>query len=118
MGTTAVNLSYHGSAPVRTVDSGNGAQVVPQAKLAGAGGIFGRRNTAQLKDIFDFAKRAQILKDAFSVDSHETKGKRILLIDDLFRSGATVSAIAHLLSTTGGALALYLRTLTQTRKLA
>jgi hypothetical protein len=42
MGTTAVNLSYHGSGPVRTVDLGNGAQVVPQAKLAGAGGIFGR----------------------------------------------------------------------------
>ena len=34
MGTTAVNLSYHGSGPVRTVDLGNGAQVVPQAKLA------------------------------------------------------------------------------------
>jgi hypothetical protein len=34
MGTTTVNLSYHGSGPVRTVDLGNGAQVVPQAKLA------------------------------------------------------------------------------------
>ena len=76
------------------------------------------KNTAQLKDVFDYAKRAEILKDAFYVDSTKTKGQRLLLIDDPYRSGATVSAIAQLLVTTGGARALYLLTLTQTRKLA
>ena len=76
------------------------------------------KNTAQLKDIFDYTKRTEILKDAFSVDAPKTKGKRPLLIDDLYRSGATVSAIAQLLSTTGRAHAVYLLTLTHTRKLA
>ena len=76
------------------------------------------KNTAQLKDVFDYAKRTEILKDAFAVDARETKGKRLLLIDDLYRSGATVSAIAQLLTTTGAARAVYLLTLTQTRKLA
>jgi competence protein ComFC len=73
-------------------------------------------NTAQLKDVFDFAKRAEILKDAFALDATKTKGKRLLVIDVLYRSGATVSAIAQLLTTVGGAQAVYLLTLTQTRK--
>lgn len=76
------------------------------------------KNTGQLKDVFDYAKRAEILKDAFSVDAAKTKGKRLLLMDDLYRSGATAGAIAQLLTATGGARAVYLLTLTQTRKLA
>ena len=75
------------------------------------------KSTAQLKDVFDFAKRTEILTGAFSVDVAKTNGKRLLLIDDLYRSGATVSAIAQLLMTTGAARAVYLLTLTQTRKL-
>jgi competence protein ComFC len=76
------------------------------------------KSTAQLKDVFDFAKRTEILSGAFTVDVAKTQGKRLLLIDDLYRSGATVSAIAQLLMTTGAASAVYLLTLTQTRKLA
>jgi predicted amidophosphoribosyltransferase len=76
------------------------------------------KSTAQLKDVFDFAKRTEILSGAFAVDVAKTNGKRLLLIDDLYRSGATVSAIAQLLMTNGAARAVYLLTLTQTRKLA
>jgi predicted amidophosphoribosyltransferase len=75
------------------------------------------RSTAQLKDVFDFAKRTETLSGAFAVDVAKTTGKRLLLVDDLYRSGATVSAIARLLLTTGAAGAVYLLTLTQTRKL-
>ena len=76
------------------------------------------KNTAQLKDVFDYAERIKILKDAFSVDATRTKGKCILLLDDLYRSGATVGAITRLLTITGRARDVYLLTLTQTRKLA
>ena len=75
------------------------------------------KSTAQLKDVFDYAQRAAILKDAFAVDTSRTEGKRLLLVDDLYRSGATVSAIAQLLTSHGAARAVYLLTLTQTRKL-
>lgn len=75
------------------------------------------KSTGQLKDVFDFAKRTEILNGAFIVDVAKTKGKRLLLLDDLYRSGATVSAIAQLLMTAGVARAVYLLTLTQTRKL-
>jgi competence protein ComFC len=75
------------------------------------------KSTAQLKDVFDFAKRTEILDGAFSVDVAKTSGKRLLVFDDLYRSGATVSAITRLLLTAGAAGAVYLLTLTQTRKL-
>jgi competence protein ComFC len=73
------------------------------------------RSTAQLKDVFDYDKRAEILKDAFSVAQDEVRGQRVLILDDLYRSGATVGTIAKLLSGVGAA-AVYLLTLTQTRK--
>ena len=76
------------------------------------------KSTTQLKDIFDFAKRTEILNGAFAVDVANTTGKRLLLLDDLYRSGATASAITRLLLTTGAAGAVYLLTLTQTRRLA
>jgi len=76
------------------------------------------KSTGQLKDVFDFAKRTEILGGALTVDVVQTNGKRLLLIDDLYRSGATVSTIARLLMTAGAARAVYLVTLTQTRKLA
>jgi competence protein ComFC len=76
------------------------------------------KSTAQLKDVFDYEQRATILKDAFAVDTKKTEGKHLLLIDDLYRSGATVGAIAQLLTSQGAARAVYLLTLTQTRKLA
>ena len=76
------------------------------------------KSTAQLKDVFDFAKRTEILDGAFAVDVAKTTGKQLLLLDDLYRSGATVSAITRLLLTTGAAGAVHLLTLTQTRRLA
>ncbi len=65
------------------------------------------KSTAQLKDVFDRAKRAALLADAFSVDRTKTAGKRLLLFDDLFRSGATAGALARLLSGPGGSSAVY-----------
>jgi competence protein ComFC len=76
------------------------------------------KSTAQLKDVFDFAQRTEVLNGAFAVSVAKTRGKRLLLLDDLYRSGATVSAIAQLLAGEGAAAAVYLLTLTQTRKLS
>jgi predicted amidophosphoribosyltransferase len=47
-----------------------------------------------------------------------TSGKNLLLFDDLYRSGATVSAITELLKSQGKAKAVYLLTLTETRRTA
>ncbi len=74
------------------------------------------RSTGQLKDVFDRAKRDEVLAGAFSVDRKETEARRILLFDDLFRSGATASAVTRLLLDNGAAVLVYLLTLTRTRK--
>jgi competence protein ComFC len=74
------------------------------------------KNTGQLKDVFDRAKREQILAGAFSADRQQTEARRILLFDDLYRSGATAAAVTRLLLGDGAAAEVYLLTLTQTRK--
>lgn len=81
------------------------------------GCVMKRKATPQLKDVFDYAKRTEMLKGVFAVDEQKTRGRRLLLFDDLFRSGATVGAIAQLLTGDGAAGAVYLLTLTHTRKL-
>jgi len=68
--------------------------------------------TPQLKDIVEYDKRKEALDKAFSVDAQQTRGKKLLLFDDLFGSGATVSYIAAELTNKGGASAVYLLTLT------
>jgi len=52
------------------------------------------------------------LKDAFAVASEKTKGKNLLLFDDLFGSGATVRAIVEFLKREGQAKTVYVLTLT------
>ena len=70
------------------------------------------KTTPQLKDIAEYHKRVEVLDGAFSVSPEHTKGKSLLLFDDLHGSGATVSAITKILKGPGGAKAVYLLTLT------
>ena len=70
----------------------------------------------ELKDIYEFSKRIEILKDAFAVARHEVEGRNILLFDDLYRSGATLNAITQALKDKGKAKDVYALTLTMTRR--
>jgi competence protein ComFC len=75
------------------------------------------KSTPQLKNVGDFGERERILNDAFTVNTKETSGKRVLLFDDLYRSGATMSAVARLLKSGGQANAVFVLALTYTRSL-
>ncbi|MBK5295104.1 MAG: hypothetical protein JJE04_25940 [Acidobacteriia bacterium] len=66
------------------------------------------KSTSQLKDVFELARRPELLKDTFAVDRSKTAGKRILLPAGLYRSGATAGTISRLLAAEGGARAVYL----------
>lgn len=70
------------------------------------------KRTPQLKDLVEYDKRVAALKDAFALRPAHTKGRSLLLFDDLHGSGATVRAIVKLLKTEGQAKAVYLLTLT------
>src|SRR5438445_7264775 len=55
------------------------------------------KKAQELKGVMDPDKRTELLKDAFRVDGSALQGKKILLFDDLYRSGATMNAVADLL---------------------
>ncbi len=55
------------------------------------------RPPTQLKGVMDVERRKELLDGLYSVDAAQTRGKNILLFDDLFRSGATMNAITDLL---------------------
>jgi predicted amidophosphoribosyltransferase len=54
------------------------------------------KETPQLKNVYDLDERAKLLDGAFKVDQ-SVAGKRVLLFDDLYRSGATMNAITEAL---------------------
>lgn len=73
------------------------------------------RETPELKDVYEYEKRMELLKNAFDIGSNLLNGKSILLFDDLFRSGATLNAITEILYNRGKVSNVYVLTLTKTR---
>jgi competence protein ComFC len=73
------------------------------------------RSTKELKVVNDPAKRKELVEGLYAVDAGHTIGKRILLFDDLFRSGATMNAIADVLLDQGKASSVSVLTITKTR---
>lgn len=72
------------------------------------------KETPQLKSIEDINERKIMLKDAFSCDLRY-KDKKILLFDDLYRSGVTLSEITRTLYNNGQVNNIYVLTLTKTK---
>jgi len=75
------------------------------------------KKTQELKGIYEFSKRIEILKDAYAISKREVEGRNILLFDDLYRSGATLNTIASALKNEGKAKEIYALTLTMTRRI-
>ncbi|MCX6544141.1 MAG: ComF family protein [Acidobacteria bacterium] len=72
------------------------------------------KDTPELKDVFDYQQRLKLLQGAFHVNHGAVGDKRILLLDDLYRSGATATVVAQDL-VGGGAAAVYMLAMTKTR---
>lgn len=70
----------------------------------------------ELKDVDDPTERSALLRKSLilSKDSN-VSGKNVLLVDDLYRSGATLSVATEILLRRGKALAVYVLTMTKTR---
>ena len=73
------------------------------------------RDVPQLKNVLDSDERTKLLEDVHAVAANLSRGKHILLFDDLFRSGATLNAITSELYERGEAASVYVLTLTKTR---
>ena len=70
---------------------------------------------AELKDLREYHEREAVLKGALAVNARAITGKRVLLVDDLIRSGATLGAVAAALANAGAAI-IFAFALTKTRR--
>ena len=73
------------------------------------------KETPELKNVHDYSTRLKMLEDAFRVDIKKTRDKVILLLDDLYRSGATLNAISKALLEDGFARKVHVLAMTKTR---
>lgn len=73
------------------------------------------RDTPQLKNVYDLDERLRLLDGLHAVDASVTSGRKILLFDDLYRSGATMNSITTLLYDQGNASDVFALTITRTR---
>lgn len=72
------------------------------------------RETPELKDVFDYGERQKLLGGRCFGGRKAIEGQQLLVVDDLYRSGATASVVVQSLVDTG-AEAVYFLALTKTR---
>jgi competence protein ComFC len=75
------------------------------------------KDTPELKNIFGYHARLELLENAYSILRQTIEGHGILLFDDLFRSGATLNAVTSALYA-HNASNVYALALTRTRSIA
>lgn len=75
------------------------------------------KNSIELKSIIDFDARVEILKQSISFNNNYKSigNSHVLLIDDLFRSGATLSVITDVLKINAKVKSVKVLVLTKTR---
>lgn len=73
------------------------------------------RDVPAIKNIEDYDERIHLLQDAHRINPIKIAGKRVLLFDDVYRSGATMSSVARALYLEGSAKSVYRFALTRTR---
>jgi predicted amidophosphoribosyltransferase len=84
---------------------------VPMAKDA----VKKLKQVSELKNVYDFEERKKLLEGMYDVSRSVVAGHRVLLMDDLYRSGATLNAVTEAILQSGASL-VYALALTQTRK--
>ncbi|MGQ0595504.1 MAG: ComF family protein [Gammaproteobacteria bacterium] len=77
--------------------------------------IIKTRVTDQLKAIYDYQERLDQLTGAYSVTTDKVMNQNVLLIDDVYRSGATLEAVANAVRNVGRARKVFALAFTRTR---
>jgi len=77
-------------------------------KAVVVGAIRKTRETPGLKSIQDADERRELLDGAFEAAAADVRGKGVLLLDDLYRSGATANAVTLALIAAGVARVYFL----------
>ncbi len=106
---TRTNRPYQ---PVTEIATALGARL---NVLVRAGYVIKTKVTPELESVYDYNARLALLENAFSIQDQSLKGKSILLFDDLYRSGATLTAITNLLYSEAKVVDVHVFALTRTR---
>ena len=69
-----------------------------------------------MKNIASYDERVRALEGAHTVDCARFGNRCVLLVDDLYRSGATLNAVAAALYDLGGARDVFALTITRTTR--
>ncbi|CAA6810427.1 MAG: Putative amidophosphoribosyltransferase [uncultured Sulfurovum sp.] len=78
--------------------------------------VLSKNNVEELKSIINPAQREALLRDSLKLNPQiDIENKVILLIDDVYRSGATVRAVTDLLYNQAKVKSVYVLTMTKTR---
>jgi len=93
---------------VRGIGSRTGIPVLAEALVK-------VKQTLQLKNVYDYQRRVDLLGDAFTSQRALVQGKTVLLFDDLYRSGATLSSATNVLYNQGKAAKICVLALIKTR---
>jgi predicted amidophosphoribosyltransferase len=75
------------------------------------------KQTQELKNIYEFKERMEILKDIYEIKDSELADKNVLLFDDLYRSGATLNTATNYLIEKGKVNRVYVLAVTKTRSI-
>lgn len=73
------------------------------------------KDLPELKNVYEYHERLRFLSGAHAVDASVVAGRKILVFDDLYRSGATMNAITAVLYDQGRAADVYAFAITRTR---
>ncbi len=73
------------------------------------------KDIPELKNVYDYDERLRLLQGVHVIQSSIVEGKRILLFDDLYRSGATMNTITAALYDHGLAAEVFTLAITRTR---
>lgn len=104
------------SNPARTVTSQIAQGLANGLHIGFSGTVLTRsKNTNELKSVTDPEERRKVLVGAFTVDKAQIDGKAVLLVDDVYRSGATLIAATEAVIGLGNAKVVYVLAITRTR---
>ena len=73
------------------------------------------KQTTPLKNLLDVASKREQLRGAFVIESQDLKNQCVLLVDDLYDSGTTLTEVSKVLYEQGGVQHVLVLTLTRTR---
>lgn len=74
------------------------------------------RDLPELKDVHDYNERIHLLEGAHEANTEIVRDRSVLLVDDLYRSGATLNAVSSALYDQGSVRDVYALAISRTRR--